>query len=124
MLGRWSQVEDLRSSRATDPGPPFAISRRQGDLDAHGRDENSSGIVRPVGVVFARSTDDVTSTLRHARETGTPVIPWGAGTSADGQVVPRGDELVLDVSGMNRILRHSIDDMTVTVEPGVTPGCS
>lgn len=113
-------LEVSLSSEVSDIAPVLAISRRPADLDAHGRDENSSRIVRPVGVVHARGREDVLSTLRHARESGTPVIPWGAGTSADGQVVPRGDELALDLSGMNRVLGLSLDDMTVTVEPGVT----
>ncbi|ANH37637.1 putative FAD-linked oxidoreductase [Nocardioides dokdonensis FR1436] len=108
------------SAPVNHPGLSFEISRQQADLDAHGRDENSSSIVHPAGVVFAESRDDVLAALRYARETGTPVIPWGAGTSADGQVVPRGDELALDVSQMDRVLSHSVEDMTVTVEPGVT----
>ncbi|MFX1821810.1 FAD-binding and (Fe-S)-binding domain-containing protein [Pseudarthrobacter sp. CC4] len=74
--------------------------------------------VAPLAVVFPRSTEDVVGTLAACRETGTPLISRGGGTSMAGNAI--GPGVVLDFSRhMNRI--HGIDEAagTVAVDPGV-----
>lgn len=72
----------------------------------------------PLAVVFPRTIDDVVTTLAVCRETGTPLISRGGGTSMAGNAV--GPGIVLDFSRhMNRI--HSVDEASgaADVEPGV-----
>ncbi|WP_354237190.1 FAD-binding and (Fe-S)-binding domain-containing protein [Arthrobacter sp. UYEF3] len=74
--------------------------------------------VQPLAVVFPRSVEDVVGTLAACRETGTPLISRGGGTSMAGNAI--GPGVVLDFSRhMNRI--HGIDAAagTVSVDPGV-----
>ena len=74
--------------------------------------------VAPLAIVFPRSTEDVVGTLAACRETGTPLISRGGGTSMAGNAI--GPGVVLDFSRhMNRI--HGIDEAagTVAVDPGV-----
>ncbi|QCO97250.1 FAD-binding oxidoreductase [Arthrobacter sp. 24S4-2] len=74
--------------------------------------------VPPLAVVFPRSTEDVVATLAVCRETGTPLVSRGGGTSMAGNAI--GPGVVLDFSRhMNRI--HSVDEAagTVSVDPGV-----
>ncbi len=74
--------------------------------------------VPPLAVVFPRSTEDVVAALAVCRETGTPLISRGGGTSMAGNAI--GPGVVLDFSRyMNRI--HGIDEAagTVAVDPGV-----
>ncbi|RAM38386.1 FAD-binding and (Fe-S)-binding domain-containing protein [Arthrobacter globiformis] len=74
--------------------------------------------VPPLAVVFPRSTEDVVATLAVCRETGTPLVSRGGGTSMAGNAI--GPGVVLDFSRyMNRI--HAIDEAagTVAVDPGV-----
>ncbi|KRE71643.1 FAD-binding and (Fe-S)-binding domain-containing protein [Arthrobacter sp. Soil762] len=74
--------------------------------------------VQPQAVVFPRSVEDVVGTLAACRETGTPLISRGGGTSMAGNAI--GPGVVLDFSRhMNRI--HGIDEAagTVSVDPGV-----
>jgi D-lactate dehydrogenase (cytochrome) len=71
-------------------------------------------------VAFPLSTDDVARMLRVCARHGLPVIPFGAGTSLEGQVsAPRGG-LTLDLSRMDAVLRVSPQDSDCVVQPGVT----
>src|SRR3954465_6874525 len=55
---------------------------------------------KPVGVVAARSEEDVKLPLHAARDLGPPITPRGTGTSLAGQATAPG--LALDVSEMRR----------------------
>ncbi|OYW56313.1 MAG: FAD-binding oxidoreductase [Hyphomicrobium sp. 32-62-53] len=71
-------------------------------------------------VAFPETASDVQCVVKLARVHGCPIIPFGAGTSLEGQAnAPRGG-LSLDLSRMTRILRVGADDLDVTVEAGVT----
>lgn len=99
---------------------PGKVSRRPADLELHGTDETERTRGRPAAVVFATHPDDVRTTLAWAAEAGHPVIPCGAGTSMEGHIVPLGEEIVLDVSGMNAVLDVRPEDFLAVVEPGLT----
>jgi D-lactate dehydrogenase (cytochrome) len=74
----------------------------------------------PDAVVFAQSADDVQQIVRICAKHRTPVIPFGAGTSLEGQVnAPRGG-VSIDMRDMNRILAVHAEDLDCVVEPGVT----
>ncbi|MPY59448.1 FAD-binding oxidoreductase [Streptomyces spongiae] len=73
----------------------------------------------PLAVVHARRTEDVTIALRHAHALGVAVVPRGAGTGLSGGASAGEDALVLDLSGMDRILELSPEDQLAVVEPGV-----
>jgi FAD/FMN-containing dehydrogenase len=75
---------------------------------------------RPVGVVAARSEEDVKRTLVTARELGLPLTARGGGTSLAGQSTAPG--LALDVSGMDRVLEIDVEGRRCVVEPGVVQG--
>ncbi|MBT2515631.1 FAD-binding and (Fe-S)-binding domain-containing protein [Arthrobacter sp. ISL-30] len=74
--------------------------------------------VAPLAVVFPRTVEEILATVAACRETATPLIGRGGGTSMAGNAM--GPGVVLDFSRhMNRI--HSIDEAagTVAVDPGV-----
>lgn len=74
--------------------------------------------VEPLAVVFPRNPDDVIAAASACRESGTPLISRGGGTSMAGNAV--GPGLVLDFSRyMDRVLAIDEDAATVDVEPGV-----
>ncbi len=75
---------------------------------------------RPVGVVVARSENDVKLALSTARELGLPITPRGTGTSLAGQATAPG--LALDVSEMNRVVEVDLEGRRCVVEPGVVQG--
>jgi D-lactate dehydrogenase (cytochrome) len=97
-------------------GERFTTSRDVCKL--HG---NSSGIRGPSdGVVYAESTEDVVEALRLCREHRMPLIPWGAGTSVDGNTAAWLGGVSLDLSRMNAVLRVSPEDQDCTVQAGIT----
>ena len=88
--------------------------------EQHGRDESAFAVPPPDAVVFAESTQDVQDAVRLCAAHGTPVIPFGSGSSLEGHLLAVQGGVSLDVSRMNRILSVRAEDLTVTVQPGVT----
>ena len=86
----------------------------------HGRDESPFPPTPPDAVVFAESTQDVVDAVRLCREHKVPVIPFGVGSSLEGHLLAVQGGVSLDVSRMNRVLSINAEDLTVTVQAGVT----
>jgi D-lactate dehydrogenase (cytochrome) len=86
----------------------------------HGRDESPIDVPPPEVVVFCESTEDVAATVALAHEHAVPVIPYGVGSSLEGHLLAVQGGVSIDVSRMNRVLRVNAEDLTVTVEAGVT----
>lgn len=74
----------------------------------------------PDAVVFAEGAEDVKTVVRVCAEHRVPVIPFGTGTSLEGQVNAPSGGISIDLSRMNRILAVNPEDLDCTVEPGVT----
>ena len=87
----------------------------------HGRDESAfTTVPPPAAVVFAESTQDVQDAVRLCAQFKAPVIPYGVGSSLEGHLLAVQGGISLDVSRMNRVLAIHAEDLTVTVQPGVT----
>jgi len=88
--------------------------------EQHGRDESPLDAPPPEVVVFCESNEDVAEVLRLADAHAVPVIPFGAGSSLEGHLLAVQGGVSLDLSRMNRILAVQPEDLTVTVQAGVT----
>ncbi len=88
--------------------------------EQHGRDESSFAAPPPAAVVFAQSTQDVADAVKLASDHDVPVIAFGVGTSLEGHLLAVEGGISIDVSQMNKVLRVHAEDLTVTVQPGVT----
>jgi glycolate oxidase len=73
----------------------------------------------PDFVVRPENTQAVSRLLRFCSEHKIPVVPRGAGTGLAGGASPLQGGIVLDMSGMNRIMEIDIENLQVMVEPGV-----
>ena len=88
--------------------------------EQHGRDESTYPVTPPEAVVFCESTDDVAAVVTLAAEHAVPVIPFGVGSSLEGHLLAVQGGVSVDVSRMNRIVQVNPEDLTVTVQAGVT----
>ena len=86
----------------------------------HGRDESSYDPMLPDAVIFAQSTDDVAAAVALCNEHCFPVIAYGTGTSLEGHILAVQGGLSIDLSQMNQVVAVNPEDLTVTVQPGVT----
>ena len=86
----------------------------------HGRDESPFEVAPPEAVVFAESTEDVAFVVALAARHAVPVIPFGVGSSLEGHLLAVQGGVSIDLSRMNRVLRLNAEDLTVTVQSGVT----
>ncbi len=88
--------------------------------EQHGRDESVYEVPPPAAVVFAQSTQDVADAVKLAARHKVPVIPFGVGSSLEGHLLAVQGGISVDVSRMNSVLSINAEDLTVTVQPGVT----
>jgi D-lactate dehydrogenase (cytochrome) len=86
----------------------------------HGRDESPFPPVPPDAVVFAESTDDVVEAVNACREHAFPVIAYGVGSSLEGHLLAVNGGLSVDLSRLNRVVAVNAEDLTCTVQAGVT----
>lgn len=88
--------------------------------EQHGRDESSFEAPPPDAVIFAESTQDVADAVKLASQYAVPVIPFAVGSSLEGHLLAVQGGISIDVNRMNRVLAVNAEDLTVTVQPGVT----
>ena len=88
--------------------------------EQHGRDESIFSVPPPSAVVFAQSTQDVADAVALAAQFKVPVIPFGVGSSLEGHLLAVQGGISIDVSRMDQVLSINAEDLTVTVQPGVT----
>ncbi|MEN9630338.1 MAG: hypothetical protein RJA10_3566 [Pseudomonadota bacterium] len=88
--------------------------------EQHGRDESAYPITPPEVVVFCESTEDVVAVVKLADEHAVPVIPFGVGSSLEGHTLAVQGGVCIDLGRMNQVLRVNPEDLTVTVQAGVT----
>src|SRR5258705_8650208 len=72
--------------------------------ERHGKDESYHPSVPPDAVAFARTTEEVSAIVKICAKHKVPVIPYGAGTSLEGQVAALHGGISIDVMEMNKVL--------------------
>jgi D-lactate dehydrogenase (cytochrome) len=88
--------------------------------EQHGRDESPFPVTPPEVVVFCESIEDVSAVLRLADAHAVPVIAYGTGSSLEGHLLAVQGGVSVDVSRMTKIVQLHPEDLTVTVQAGVT----
>jgi D-lactate dehydrogenase (cytochrome) len=92
-------------------------------LQSHGRDENFPEVRPPLAVAYAEQLEDVQTVVNWCAAHHVALIPFGAGTSLEGALVPADLQvptLSLDLSRLNRVLSIQPENFLAVVQPGVT----
>jgi hypothetical protein len=96
------------------------ITREEHELETHGSDISFHDKVLPDIVIYPQDTMEVSNILSICNKYKMPVVAYGGATSLEGHILPVRGGVVLDFSNMKRILRVNLQDMDVTVEPGIS----
>jgi D-lactate dehydrogenase (cytochrome) len=96
------------------------LSTTQAMREHHGRDESSYDPMLPDAVVFAQSTEEVAAAVKLCSAHEIPIIAYGAGTSLEGHILALQGGVTIDLSRMNRVVTIHAEDLTATVQAGVT----
>ena len=76
--------------------------------------------ILPLGVVFPKTTEEVSKILKLCNSFSIPVVPFGAGTSLEGQVVGNDKGITISLENLNQILEVNPADFDCTVQAAVT----
>ncbi|BCH59114.1 lactate dehydrogenase [Agrobacterium vitis] len=74
----------------------------------------------PDGVVFVESAEDVKTVVRTCAQHKVPMVPFGVGSSLEGQVNAAHGGISIDFTRMDTVLEVNAEDLDCTVQPGVT----
>ena len=101
-----------------------AVSDKEADLAAYASDKSFAKAMAPSFVVKAKNADQVEALVKLANEKYFPIIPVSSGAPHyKGDTVPSvPGAVIVDLSGMNKILSINKQHRMAVVEPGVTYG--
>jgi D-lactate dehydrogenase (cytochrome) len=86
----------------------------------HGTDESTMKPVPPDAVVFPQTTQEVATAVAACNAYRIPVIAFGVGSSVEGHLLAIHGGVCLDMSGMDKVVGVHSEDLTATVQAGVT----
>ncbi|MBS4216432.1 FAD-binding oxidoreductase [Neobacillus rhizophilus] len=89
-------------------------------LEQHSKGISYHSPLMPDVVVFPATKEEVSRIMRFANENKVAVVPFGAGSSLEGHIIPLNGGISLDFTLMNEIISVRPDDFIATVQPGVT----
>jgi len=86
----------------------------------YARGEDTYDPVLSQGVVFPETNEEVSKILKLCNENKIPVVPFGTGTSLEGNVVGNEKGITICLEKMNKILSVNIEDFDCRVQACVT----
>src|SRR5262245_35053705 len=101
-------------------GDEKRVSTGDSDRDLHAEDMSSHTPHRPDVVVYPLETAEVAAVLAAAEERRVPVMPFAAGSSLEGHVIPVAGGISLDLTRMDRIVSVEPENLIATAQAGVT----
>ncbi len=117
LVSEQSLVDAIRDALGGDEA---RVSTGDSDRDLHAADMTFHAPHRPDVVVYPVTTAEVSTLLALAHEQRVPVTPFGAGSSLEGHVIPVAGGISLDLTRMDRIVSVEPENLTATVQAGVT----
>lgn len=116
MYKRMTAIDMERLQAITSPERVFTAGQIGAD---YSHDELGGVSSMPEALVKVLSTEEVSAILKYASEQNIPVVVRGSGTGLVGAGVALYGGIMLETTGMDRILELDEENLTVTVQPGV-----
>ncbi|MFW6253172.1 MAG: FAD-binding oxidoreductase, partial [bacterium] len=115
------QAQDIQSAMEGIVGSEAVLGSEAKGFARYDRDQSHDIRYRhaPDVVVFPSTTGEVAAILRYAHEHACPVTPRGGGTGLSGGAVPLRGGVCLAFERMKRIIDLDLENLTVTVQPGL-----
>ena len=85
----------------------------------HWQDWRGEALDAPACVVRPRDSAEVQAVVRFAAEHNVAIVPWGLGSGVCGGIEPQPDQILIDMSAMNRVLLIDEENLLLTVEAGI-----
>jgi glycolate oxidase len=82
-------------------------------------DESGLPPCQPAAVLFPADTAELVLIAKESTSLGIGLVPRGGGTGKAGGCIPTAEQVVVDLSRMNRILELRAEDLYAVVQPGV-----
>ena len=76
--------------------------------------------ISPQAVVFPENNEEISTILKLCNESLTPVIPYGTGTSLEGNVLGINNGITISLEKMNKVLKINENDFDCRVQAYVT----
>jgi len=86
----------------------------------YARGEDTYDPVLSKAVVFPESNEEVSKALKLCNEHKIPVVPFGTGTSLEGNVLGNENGITISLEKMNKILNVNVSDFDCRVQANVT----
>ena len=86
----------------------------------YSRGEDTYDPVPSKAVIFPETNEEVSTILKLCNERKIPVVPFGTGTSLEGNVVGIEEGITISLEKMNKILSVNVDDFDCRVQANVT----
>ncbi len=91
-------------------------------LIAYSRDQSLEIAKFPNLVVLPETTEEVSAICKTAYSYSVPVTPWSTGANVGGGCIPQRGGIICDLRRMDKIVDFDEENMSVTIQPGVTFG--
>ena len=98
------------------------VATDEATLDKYAQDESWMPPKRPDWVVTVKDIDQVQKVVQLANQQKIPIVPRSSGMGFHGSGIPEEGGIVIDMQGMNQVLRIDFRNKWALVEPGVTYG--
>ncbi|GKZ72975.1 hypothetical protein AnigIFM50267_009645 [Aspergillus niger] len=100
---------------------PDNVSVDADDIELHGYSEwsTSNTTARPIAVLSPATTEEVSAIAKICTKYKVPMVPFGAGSSVEGNFAAPHSGVCIDLSRMNKVIELYEQDMNVTVQAGV-----
>ena len=86
----------------------------------YARGEDTFDPVLSQAVIFPETNEEVSKILKLCNEHKVPVVPFGTGTSLEGNVVGNENGITISLEKMNKILNVNVEDFDCRVQACVT----